>query len=113
MSMHGYASQRASYTPVHLKAENRIFDGTRGVSANNREQGFLPAFLDTSTGRVFLSRFTSGEPAPVHLLDGLPNEVVLFRSLAGRITAVKSTVMAGFIRGERFYTREEAAQALA
>jgi hypothetical protein len=31
----------------------------------------------------------------------------------GRITAVKSSVIAGFVRGGRFYTREEAAQEVA
>jgi hypothetical protein len=113
MSMTSFMSKRTSYTPGHLRAENGIFDKSRGVSANNRAQGFRPAFLDTSTGSVFLSRYTNGEPAPMHLLDGLPDEVVLCRSPAGRITAVKATLMAGFLRGERFYSREEADRALA
>ncbi len=68
-----------------------------------------PAFRDTSTGVIYPSRFTDGRPAPLHVLDGLPNSAVLARSLDGRVASVKQTVEAGFSRGGRFYTREEAA----
>lgn len=46
----------------------------------------------------------------MHLLDGLPDEVVLARDVGGRITAVRRDIVAGFVRAEAFYTREEAAQ---
>lgn len=113
MSMYSFAFERISYTTGHLRAENGTFRESRGVSANNRAQGFRPAFLDTSTGDVFLSRYSNGEPAPIHLFDGLPDDVVLCRSATGQITAVKATLTAGFVRGTRFYSREEADRSLA
>ena len=45
----------------------------------------------------------------MHLLEGLPAAVVTARDAAGRATALKSTVLAGFLRAEQFYTREQAA----
>jgi hypothetical protein len=96
-----------------LRAENQHFWNTGGVSQNNRDQGFHPAFLDTVTGQVYLSRFANGNPAPIHLLDGLPDDLVMHRSAEGRVTAVKHTLVSGFLRAERFYTREQAAQLLA
>lgn len=50
-----------------------------------------------------------GRPAPMHLLEGLPPAVVTARDATGRVIALKSTVLAGFVRAERFYTREQAA----
>ncbi|MCK7576802.1 MAG: hypothetical protein MZV65_13615 [Chromatiales bacterium] len=42
-------------------------------------------------------------------MDGLPDHLVLARGPRGRITAIKSSVIAGFIRLGHFYTREQAA----
>lgn len=92
-----------------LHRQNRAFRGTGGVSAENRTQGFVPAFLDTETGTVYRACFADGRPAPMHLLDGLPPAVVATRDATGRITALKPTVQAGFLRAERFYTRAQAA----
>jgi hypothetical protein len=58
---------------------------------------------------VYLSRFADGRVAPVHLLDGLPAEVVVSRYPSGRVAAVSASVVAGFVRGGQFYTREQAA----
>ena len=99
-------------TTETLRQENRLFHGTRGVSQNNGGAGFHSAFRDNATGCVYLSRFADGRPAPMHLLAGLPDEVVLERDTAGRIIAVKNTVIAGFVRANRFYTREQAARFL-
>jgi hypothetical protein len=49
----------------------------------------------------------------VHLLDGLPDDLVVHRNTEGRVTAVKHTLVPGFLRAEQFYTREQAAQFLA
>jgi hypothetical protein len=49
----------------------------------------------------------------VHLLDGLPDDLVVHRTAEGRVTAVKHTLVSGFLRAEQFYTREQAAQFLA
>lgn len=94
-----------------LEAQNRRYAGGGGVSRHNRDQGFAPAFLDTGTGAVYLSRFRDGRPAPMHLLDGLPAELVTARA-AERVVAVSARVTAGFVRGGRFYTREQAARAV-
>lgn len=95
-----------------LQDQNRCFQNTGGRSQENRSEGFRPAYQDTDTGKTYLSRFADGRPAPLHLLDGLPTELAVLRDAHGRITAVKATVIAGFIRNDRFYTRQEAAAAV-
>jgi hypothetical protein len=97
------------WTAQTLRQQNRRFQGTGGVSAENRSQGFAPAFLDTETHRIYRACFADGRPAPMHLLEGLPPAVVTARDATGRVIALKSTVLAGFVRAERFYTREQAA----
>lgn len=92
-----------------LRQQNLRFRGTGGVSAENRSQGFAPAFLDTVTQRIYRSCFADGRPAPMHLLEGLPPCLVAARDALGRVIAVKPTVLAGFVRENRFYTREQAA----
>jgi hypothetical protein len=99
-------------TPETLHLENERFCHTGGVSRNNRNAGFQSAFLDQATGSVYLSRDTHGNPAAIHLLSGLPDELVIQRDLHGRAIAVKDTVIAGFMHAEIFYTREQVAQAL-
>ncbi|MFO7641482.1 MAG: hypothetical protein R6X17_09540 [Candidatus Competibacteraceae bacterium] len=98
-----------SLTPLALRQQNRRFRGTGGVSTENRSLGFAPAFLDTETHRVYQARFADGRPAPMHLLEGLPAAVVAARDATGRVLALKPTVLAGFVREDRFYTREQAA----
>lgn len=96
-------------TSLELRWQNRRFQGTGGVSAENRSLGFAPAFLDTATDRIYRACFADGRPAPMHLLEGLPPAVVAARDAAGRVIALKPTVLAGFVREDRFYTREQAA----
>ena len=56
--------------------------------------------------------FTSGcGPAPIHLMEGLPEEWAVGHDVKGRITSVKPTIISGFVRGDDFYTREQAAKA--
>jgi len=86
--------------------------GSWGVSENNREQGFRAAFRDAASGAVVLACYRDGSPAPMHLLDGLPEDWVLERSDTGKVVSVKTSVVAGFVRRGRFYTREEAARAV-
>jgi hypothetical protein len=59
-----------------------------------------------------ISRFANGNPAPIHVLDGLPEDWVIGRDKGGRVMAVKDSVISGFMRQGRFYTRAQAAQAL-
>lgn len=99
-------------TVNRLVQQNHCFKGTGGVSQENRSRGFVPAFSDTTTGTIYLSRFADGHLAPMHLLEGLPAEVVAGRTSSGRVKAVKKTVVAGFVRNDQFYTREQAAKAV-
>ncbi len=97
-------------TQETLKRENTVFYGTGGRSEENRSRGFRPAFMDTQTHVVYPARFIDGSPAPFHMLDGLPDEVVLVRQLSGRVASVKPSVVSGFVYDGRFFTREEAAR---
>lgn len=92
-----------------LAQQTDDYRGSGGVSAENRSYGFRPAFRDADTDRVYASAFADGRCAPFHLLDGLPDEVVLARDAGGRVTAVKGSVIAGFLCDGKFYTRDEAA----
>ena len=91
-----------------LSRQNSEFDNTGGVSQQNCSQGFHPAFYDTDSNRCELARFSDGTPAPMHILDGVPNEWVVERNDAGKVVAVKASIIAGFIRNGVFYTREQA-----
>ena len=93
-----------------LQRENVQFLGKGGRSQENASVGFRPAFFDSETSIVYPSRFADGRPAPMHLLDGLPSEVVLTRTPTGRVATVKSTIVSGFTLGGVFYTREAAAR---
>jgi hypothetical protein len=98
-------------TQQRIRRENLDFRGTGGLSENNRTAGFLPAFCDTETGRTEPSRLADGMLAPIHLLCGVPSEWVVTRDATGTVSAVKPSIVAGFLQDGRFYTREEAARA--
>ncbi|MGC1954602.1 MAG: hypothetical protein WA970_18925, partial [Gammaproteobacteria bacterium] len=84
-----------------------------GVSSGNQHRGFRPAFLETGSGEIYLSRFADGRLAPIHVLDGLPRALTTKNTPAGRASATRGSVisgfMPGFVRGDRFYTREQTA----
>ena len=107
------STHAASLSARVLVQQNHRFRETGGVSAGNRDQGFRPAFLDQSTGAACLSCFAGGCVAPFHVLDGLPDALITERGLDGQAIAVKDCVVAGFLRGGLFYTREQAARAVA
>ena len=94
-----------------IRKENVAFAGTGGRSEENRNLGFRPAFFDFGTQTIYLSRFANGRPAPFHMLDGLPEEVVVDRSPSGRVISAKATLISGFERNGFFYTRSAAARA--
>lgn len=96
-----------------LQQETRSFRGTGGVSAECRCRAFHPAFRDARTGIVYLSRYADGRLAPLHLLAGLPADLAVQRDGHGRVLAVDGAVVAGFVRDGLFYTRDEAARAVA
>ncbi|RPI46245.1 MAG: hypothetical protein EHM59_07975 [Betaproteobacteria bacterium] len=93
----------------YLELEQAANRGTGGVSSGNRHLGFVPAFMDTHSGKVYACTFADGRPATFHLLEGLPDELVVARDRYGRPSHVVGTVIAGFALDGRFYTREQAA----
>ncbi|NJN45811.1 MAG: hypothetical protein HC808_04265 [Candidatus Competibacteraceae bacterium] len=109
----GFGCHSPEVTPETLQQQNAAYCDTGGVSINNRAAGFQSAFLDQATGCAYPSCYANGQLAPMHLLDGLPDELVLQRNAAGRTVAVKQTVVAGFLLAGIFYTREQAAQLVA
>lgn len=96
-------------TRNRIRRDNLAFAGTGGISPENRCRRFAPAFRDESTGRVELSRYANGLLAPMHLIDGLPREWIGTRDAEGRPSALRPSIVAGFVRDGRFYTREQAA----
>lgn len=104
--------QVSGLSPRRLRCENYIYRGTAGVSCNNAEAGFVPAFLDPASGRVYRSRFANGEYAPFHLLDGLPEHLLRRSPLDGSILSVVPGLKSGFTRNGLYYSRAEAAAAV-
>lgn len=96
-----------------LRQQNRAYQGSGGVSRNNRSAGFSPGYLDSRSGEAMLSCFANGQPAPIHVLEGLPEAWVSQRDAQGQVLCARSGVIAGFIRAGRFYSREQAARAVA
>ena len=100
------------FTAAKLKRENQAFLGTTGVSRGNRDHGFIPAFCDSITGRVEISRLQNGQPAPIHTIEGLPESWVVERDASFKAIAIKHSIVAGFVRHGCFYTRSQAAAAV-
>tara|TARA_R110002072_G_scaffold1369_2_gene11208 strand:- start:17193 stop:17501 length:309 start_codon:yes stop_codon:yes gene_type:complete len=94
-----------------LLDQNEDFNGTMGVSLKNRSLGFIPAFRDERTGRVELARFRNGEIAPMHVIAGLPRDWATAFDEDGDVASLTSTIIAGFVRQEEFFTREQACAA--
>lgn len=91
-----------------IRRENHAYRGTMGASQENFSAGFRPAFRDTATGRVEYARFQSGHVAPVHLIEGLPRDWAISVSPDGQVMDIKDGIIAGFIKDDRFFTRDEA-----
>ena len=102
-----------AFTVKALRHQNLAFLGTTGISQENQQHGFAPGFYDRATGLIYISRHADGRPASVHILDGLPDELVVARTHSGQVAAIKGTVVAGFVLDGQFYTREQAAHMLA
>lgn len=96
-------------TKKALAEENRHFSGTGGISQNNKNLGFVPAFLDSSSGRVYRSCFSDGTPAPIHIYDGLPEHTIIKRDSRGVVISIRHDIISGFEKEGYFYTREQAA----
>lgn len=101
---------KEAFSKTVLQRQNLRFRGTGGRSQENRGHGFCPAFMDTDTGAIYVSCFADGRLAPFHLIDGLPDVLIVARFSSGRVAALKASVLSGFVRAGRFYTRDEAAR---
>ena len=86
----------------------RDYDAGNDCAGELAALGFRPAYLDYSTLRIYPSCFGDGRPAPTHVLDALPDEVVVIRSPGGHVMATKMTLVAGYVREGYFYTRDKA-----
>jgi hypothetical protein len=62
-----------------------------------------PAFFDMETGRIYLSRYADGREAPIHIVDGLPQQIM---------DRVNINIVSGFVLNNRFLTREQAMRLL-
>ena len=93
----------------NLELEETVHRGTGGVAAENRHLGFVPAFQDSNTGTVYQCILADGRPSPFHVLDGLPDALVVAHDRQGRPSQVVGTVISGFTLDNRFYTREQTA----
>lgn len=107
------AGSRQVLSEAELKKQNQRFRGSKGISQNNREEGFVPAFHNRETGEVAMSCFANGLPAPVHMIEGLPKEWALELNAKGHPFRVSASVIAGFFRDGRFFTREQVSTLLA
>jgi len=96
------------FTNSELDRATNKYKNTGGASQGNGEFGFIPAFRDSTDGTVFLSRQTNGQLAKLHILDGLPEYLIVRREF-NHVTAVKESVIAGFVLNDNFFTRDEAA----
>lgn len=76
------------------------------------EHGFQPAFFDFLTQTIYPSVFADGTPAPFHILEGLPSEVVVDRARSGRVISTKATLLSGYERNGFFYTSPTVARAI-
>ncbi|MDX1656191.1 MAG: hypothetical protein R3310_13350 [Candidatus Competibacteraceae bacterium] len=103
---------RPALSPAELGRQNRLHAGSGGVSAGNRDRGLEPAFMDWETGCSYRACFADGRPAPIHVLEGIPELLVESRSPDGRVARLKQSVEAGFLRREKFFTRTQAARAV-
>src|SRR3979411_418426 len=93
-----------------LQHENVVHTGSGGRSQENSGLGFKPSFPGFQTQKIYPSRFADGRLAPFHLLDGLPDEVVVDRATSGRVVTAKATLISGFVRSGFFYTAAKAAR---
>lgn len=82
----------------------------RALCEESHAADFRPAFLDTHTGSIYLSRFLNGQIAPMHFLDALPSNLIESDPSGGQAIRLKAFVIAGYVTKDQFYTRDEAAK---
>lgn len=78
------------------------------AGASHPEGELCPAFKDERSGAIYRSRRADGSCAPVHLWEGLPEELIGGRDERGSITHLRPGVTPGYLHEGRFLTREQA-----
>ena len=79
-----------------------------GQSDDQYVSVFIPAYYDTKTDTVYLSRYKNGSVAPVHVLDSIPDELMRQDAHSGELSR---QVIVGFVFNDKFYTRAQALEA--
>lgn len=100
-------------TVKRLQRESIVRAASRRRGERNSKLRFQAAFLDFSTQTIYPSRHADGRLAPYHVLEGLPDRVIIDRTADGRVVAIKASMIAGFVRNGFFYTRTAAHRAVA
>lgn len=93
-----------------LERENELYANSGGISQNNCSEKFMPAFKNSETGEIILSRYNNGARAPFHLLDALPTSWLQTDS---HKTDLKTCIISGFLLLGCFFDRQEAANFIA
>lgn len=86
---------------------------SRTAQQPNCLNGFTPAFLNAESGDIAFAKFANGFPAPVHIVEGLPENWFKQPNKKSGKEDLKQEIVSGFIREGHFFTREEATQQLA
>lgn len=92
---------------IALEKQQKTYQKISGTNISDLCVGFIPAFRDLSTNETHLSITPEGRVSPIHLIDGLPLDWVTEWDLEGYPKSLKSGIIAGFFRGENFFTLEE------
>ncbi len=98
--------------------DNSIKNSSRYLPQNNAglldltelASGFIPAFRNLINNETHFSTTDDGVVAPEHRMDNLPIEWVSEWSAEGYAKSLIPTVIAGYIRAEKFYTLPEMMQ---
>ena len=90
-----------------LEKQESTYRKISGMNMSDLCVGFIPAFRDMDTHETHLSVTQEGNISPIHLIEGLPLEWVTEWDIAGHAKTLKRSVIAGFFRGDQFFTLEQ------
>jgi len=90
-----------------LEKQESTYRKISGMNMSDLCVGFIPAFRDIETQETHLSMTQEGCISPIHLIEGLPLDWVTEWDVAGHAKTLKRSVIAGFFRGDEFYTLEQ------
>lgn len=82
--------------------------GSTGGSRHCAPAGFIPAFLNQSSGEIRLSVLADGRVAGVHMISCLPGHWLTHHGQGRPTRSLARGIVAGFARNGRFYSRRQA-----